>query len=437
MQTGDERAVRHLSARAYGVNQAVGGILAMQGVYQSASAIHGSQGCVESIQAVLSGHYREPVTIHNIAIHEYNLISGGGKSIHEALRLILSRHNPDVVAVIGTTLTESVGEDLEQTVQSFQEENRAYLRDKMLIAVHLPDCEGSLEAGYGKMVYSVVKEVIHQSSGVIRKKRKDRINLLPGAHLSPGDVMELKEIIASFGLEVIVLPDLSSSLTGHLMKGYTPLSQGGIPLDYLRELSASVYTIAIGLAMEPAAQLLREYLHIPYCLFKSVTGLRETDAFFAFLQQLSRSETQVKYRWQRQFLLDTMLDARSVYRGKRVAVLLEEDQRTSLLQMLAEMGVEPAKLPQGLAAPAEDCRMLEGGDAVADFWIGNSFAQQRAASVGIRYILAGFPVFNRLGTPFTLSVGYRGTAERLRDYGNSLLNAGPAKGSGTEGKHWG
>lgn len=33
--------------------------------------------------------------------------------------------------------------------------------------------------------------------------------------------MELKETIASFGLEVIALPDMSTSLSGHLLTGFS------------------------------------------------------------------------------------------------------------------------------------------------------------------------------------------------------------------------
>ncbi|UTW70309.1 hypothetical protein KHA80_07070 [Anaerobacillus sp. HL2] len=39
-----------------------------------------------------------------------------------------------------------------------------------------------------------------------------RINLLVGSHLTPVDVIELKDIITSYGFEVIAIPDLSTSI---------------------------------------------------------------------------------------------------------------------------------------------------------------------------------------------------------------------------------
>lgn len=433
MEQKSEAAVRPLAINPFRIGQPLGGVLALQGIFRSVPILHGAQGCAESIQTVLSRHFREPISIQNIAMHEYNLIFGGAKSIREVIQIVISRHKPDVMGVIGTSLTEVVGEDLMEAVRTYRKNNALPLRDKLLFSLYLPDYEGSMESGYAKMTYAVLKEIAALHAGSARKKHRNRINLLAGSHLTPGDVMELKEIIASFGLEVIVLPDLSSSLTGHLLTGYTPLSRGGVPLDYLKEVAASGFTIAVGSSMEPSARLLQEEFGIPYQVFAGVSGLEATDEFFDFLQQLSRNSVEVKYRWQRQFLLDCMLDTRAVFRGKRILAALEPDHLVSLYQWLTEAGIKslravvscPSPSLQHIREPvaAGDLEELEAwAKEGADLWISNSHGEQVARRCGVPFIPMGFPIFNRFGSPFTVSVGYKGMADQMNHFGNVLLN---------------
>ncbi|WP_042198928.1 nitrogenase iron-molybdenum cofactor biosynthesis protein NifN [Paenibacillus camerounensis] len=416
------------------VSQAVGGVLALQGIYRSVPVLHGAEGCTESVKQSLARHFREPISVQNIAIHEQNLIFGGSQSIHDMLQHVTSEYQPDVIALIGTSLTEVVGEDLLGAVEAYYKLHKERFHDRLLLGLYLPDYEGSLESGYAQTVYCVLQKLLRSSGRRSRsRKRTSRINLLPGSHLTPGDVMELKEMIASFGIEVIVLPDLSSSLTGHLMTGYTPLTRGGVPLDYLRELPSSAYTIVIGRSMEPCARLLEEELGIPYRLFHGVTGLCESDELILLLRRLSGNEGPNKYRWQRQFLLDCMLDTRSAFRGRHVVAALEGDHLVSVFQTFKEMGIRrfsgvvpvqsPALelLPPGISVgDLDDLERLAMDEG--DLWISNSYGAERAEQQHTPYLPAGFPVFNRFGSPATTSVGYRGTAELLCLYANTLIS---------------
>ncbi|CQR55103.1 nitrogenase iron-molybdenum cofactor biosynthesis protein NifN [Paenibacillus riograndensis] len=435
MDKGDRTAAKPLSVNPFQTSQIIGAVLALQGIYRAVPILHGAQGCAESVKTVLSRHFREPISIQNIAIHEQNLIFGGEKGIRDMIRLVVEKYNPDVLALIGTSITEVVGEDLLGTAEGYYRQHKMMFKDKLMCGLYLPDYEGSMESGYAKSVYAVIQKVIQNSGRIVRKKKRNRINLLPGAHLTPGDVMELKEMIASFDIEVIVLPDLSSSLTGHLMTGHTPLSRGGVPLDYLREMLTSTYTLALGGSMEACAKLLKEELQIPYQVFQGVTGLRETDEFFLFLRQFSQSDGQNKYRWQRQFLLDCMLDTRSVFRGKRIIAALEPDHLIALYQCLAELGIKsvgsviPAGSPAVAAMPEavqtgdlEDLeRMAAGG---ADLWVSNAYGERHALKSGIPFLPLGFPVFNRFGAPANISVGYRGTADLLNNIANTMNSKG-------------
>lgn len=102
------------------------------------------------------------------------------------IRLVMERHHPDVVALIGTSLTEVVGEDLLGTAETYYRQHKEMFKDKLMCGLYLPDYEGSLESGYAKTVYSVIQKVIRSRGRLSRKKKRGRINLLPGSHLTPG-----------------------------------------------------------------------------------------------------------------------------------------------------------------------------------------------------------------------------------------------------------
>ncbi|AKG34380.1 nitrogenase iron-molybdenum cofactor biosynthesis protein NifN [Paenibacillus durus] len=429
-----ENISKLLSVNPFRVSQAVGGVLALQGFFRSLPVIYGAHGCAEAIGQLLSQHYREPVALENVTIHDSNLVFGGSDSARDALELAMSRYKPDLTVLIGTSLTEMVGEDLENDVKQFVQEREGVLRKKLVLSLHMPDYEGSLETGFARMTERVLEAVIGLYGRTSRKKRRNRINLLPGPHLTPGDVMELKEIISSFGLEVITLPDLSSSLCGHLLIGNTKLSRGGVPLDYLDKMLTSGCTVAVGTCMEGAARLIEQAAGIPYRVFPSLTGLQATDDFFEFLIKESRSDVEVKYRWQRQILLDSMLDARCVYHGKAIIAALEPDHLLGMSEWLGEMGVKSFRAVAPSASPVlqqiedgaiigdlEDMERLAGEGA--DLWIGSSHGEPGAQRAGVEFEPMGFPVFGRLCTSLSVSVGYRGTTELLGRIGNALLTA--------------
>jgi len=425
-------AAKRLSVNPLKISQALGGTLALQGVYHAMPILHGAQGCAAFTKALMTRHFREPVALQTSALQEFNVIFGGEASLFEALDTIRAKHNPDITVVLSTALTDVSGEDIKGELAVYRKKHE--LGGKLLTCAMLPDFQGSLESGYARTIEALLEDVLTETSRP-KKKIRNRVNLLPGAHLTPGDVMELKEIISSFGLEVIAIPDNSTSLAGHLLTGHTPLSRGGVPLDLLKQASASEWTIAVGASMEGAAKLLEKHADIPYKLFAGVTGLEATDDLFGFLQTIGSEPVSVKYRWQREFLMDAMLDAHFVYGGKKIALALEADHLHVLESWFREMGAHPdlriaaarpypgGKLPAGTLigdlGDLEDQAAARG----ADLWVSNSHGEQGAHRLRVPFIPCGFPIFDRFGAGLTVSVGYHGTTELLNRIGNYLLAA--------------
>jgi len=86
------------------------------------------------------------------------------------------------------------------------------------VPVSTPDFTGVMESGYALAIAAVIEQLVPRVSdaGSWLGRRPRQVNVLAGAHLTPGDLEHLKDLIALFDLYPIVLPDLSDFLDGHL-----------------------------------------------------------------------------------------------------------------------------------------------------------------------------------------------------------------------------
>ncbi|WP_028986276.1 nitrogenase iron-molybdenum cofactor biosynthesis protein NifN [Thermicanus aegyptius] len=420
---------KSVSVNPLKVSQPLGGSLALQGFYRSIPILHGSQGCASFAKTLLTRHYRETIAMQTTALQEMNVIFGAGKSLFEALDTIIHKLKPDLIGVLSTGLTEVAGDDLVGNINEYIKERN--MEQPFIIPVSLPDYQGSLESGYAKTVEAIVGRLLESKDQWPTEIVRGRVNLLPASHLTPGDVMEIKEIIRAFGLEVISIPDLSTSLSGHLITGFSPLSRGGIPLDALPKMITAERTLVIGASMEKVAKKIEEAAEIPYHVFPSLTGLEASDRFFTFLQSVTGHEIPLKYVWQRENLLDSMLDAHFYFAGKSAVVALEPDLLYSVITWLHEMGVDLKGIVTTESSPVlmqldEEIWVGDLGDLEewadgVDLWISNSHGKRGAKRKGAVFMPLGFPIFDRIGASLFTGIGYRGTTELVIQVGNLLM----------------
>ncbi|WP_379130699.1 nitrogenase iron-molybdenum cofactor biosynthesis protein NifN [Paenibacillus sp. sgz500958] len=412
------------------IGQSLGGVLALQGCYRAMPVIHGSQGCSAFPKALMTRHFREPIAVQTTALQEMDVIFDANRNLEEALNTVLTKHRPDIIGIIGTELTDVAGVDYQTMLKTYKRERN--LRGGLAFSVVLPDFRGSLETGFSATVEAMIDELIqqtgHRESRMVNSRQ---ITLLPGSFLTPADVMELKEIISAFGFEVIAVPDISTSLSGHLLTGFSPLTRGGVPLDSMLQSQQSGLTIAIGGSMERPARRLHNALGTPYKVFHGAMGLKASDELFHFLHQISGEPVPLRYRWQRENLLDSMLDAHFQFAGTSVVAALEPDHIYSVSAWLDELGVEQKALITSCETPAvtgmerevwvgdlDDAEALGKG---ADLWIGSSHGMAGAKRIEAAFMAAGFPVWNELGAYMTASIGYRGSMEWINKAGNLLI----------------
>ncbi len=420
-----------LSTSPLKVSAPLGAALAFMGMRGCLPMFHGSQGCTAFALVMMVRHFREAIPLQTTAMNEISTILGGMDQVEEGLLNIAKRARPEIIGLISTALTETRGEDMAGDVKVIRARNKE-LADIAVIDVSAPDFSGSLETGWGKAVTAIVKALARPSGN---QARLDRVNLLPGAHLTPGDVEALKDIIADFGLEAMVLPDLSDSLDGHVPDSYTPTTLGGTAVASVREMGRARLTIAVGEHMRIAARTAEAITGIPSVVLDRVTGLDAVDRLMVCLSEVSGVTVPARQRRARSQLVDAMLDGHFYFGGRSVAIAAEPALLWSMGKLASDMGatVAAAVTTQPLPMLAElkaervivgdfedlEDQILEAGGA--DLIIASSNARQVAAHHGIPLFRAGFPVFDRLGAAHLTSAGYRGTRDLITQLGNILM----------------
>jgi nitrogenase molybdenum-iron protein NifN len=344
----------------------------------------------------------------------------------------VEKSNPEIIGLCSTGLTETRGDDIEGFIKEIRDRHPE-LNDLAIVFAPTPDFKGALQDGFAAAVESIVQEIPRAG-----ELRTEQVTILAGSAYTPGDVQEIKEMVTSFGLVPIFVPDLGASLDGHLEDTYSAVTVSGTTLKQLREVGSSAFTLALGESMRGAAKILSERFDTPYEVFGELTGLEPVDEFIQALAILSGNSVPEKYRRQRRQLQDAMLDTHFYFSGKRVSLALEPDLLWSTVHFLQSMGAQIhgavtttrshllEKLPVKsiTIGDLEDFESLAGG---SDLLIGNSNVGAIAKRLSIPLYRLGLPIYDRLGNGQFTKVGYRGTMELVFGIGNLFLEQEEAR----------
>jgi nitrogenase molybdenum-iron protein NifN len=302
-----------------------------------------------------------------------------------------------------------------------------------MVYVSTPDFKDAFQDGWEKTVARMVEVLVETAKNGARRDPK-RVNVLPGCHLTPGDLDELRTIIEDFGLEPSFLPDLAGSLDGHIPDEFVPTTIGGIGVDEIATMGQAAWTIAVGAQMRRAAEALQTKAGVPFRLFERLCGLLPNDEFMVFLSEISGRPVPMKYRRQRGQLADAMLDAHFHLGGRKLAIGAEPDLLFDLSSMLHEIGakvtvaitttqspvLERIETEEVLISDLEDLENL-AKERGCNLLIAHSHGRQAAERLKIPFYRAGFPMFDRLGAGHQLLVGYRGTRDLIFDIANLII----------------
>jgi len=420
---------KHCTVNPLKMSQPIGASLAFMGIDRSMPLLHGSQGCTSFGLVLFVRHFREAIPLQTTAMSEVATVLGGFDNVEQALVNIASRTKPALIGICSTGISEIKGDDINGFIKQIRASHPEF--DSIaLVDVSTPDFEGAFQDGWASAVTRTVEELVEVPLLEIRPSRA--VNVLPGCHMTPGDIDELRDIFESFSLDPVFLPDLSGSLDGHIPDEFTPTTLGGISVDRIRKMGSACWTVAIGEQMRGAAITLEHRTGVPYKLFDRLTGLAANDELMGFLSTISGVPVPCKFRRQRSQLIDAMLDGHFHFGGKRVAVAAEPDLLATMAHWLHEMGckiqaaVTTTQSPSLENIPVEevllgDLEDLELRAAGADLLVTHSHGRQASERLGIPLFRIGLPVFDRLGAGHQVSVGYRGTRDLIFEVGNLFL----------------
>ncbi len=414
------------------MSQPIGGAFAFMGLRGSMPLLHGSQGCTSFGLTLFVRHFNEAVPLQTTAMSEVATVLGGYENVEQAILNICARQKPEIIGICSTGVTETKGDDVEGYLRLIRQKH-PQLTNFPLVYVSTPDFKDAFQDGWEKTVARMVEALVDAPKSTARRDPA-RVNVLPGCHLTPGDLDELRTILEDFGLEASFLPDLAGSLDGHIPDEFVPTTIGGIGVEEIATMGQASWTIAIGAQMRRAAEAMENKTGTPFRLFERLCGLAPNDDFIMFLSEISGRPVPTKYRRQRGQLADAMLDAHFHIGGRKLAIGAEPDLLFDLSSMLHEMGaavtvavtttqspvLERIKTDEVLIGDLEDLETLAKAKD-CDLLITHSHGRQAAERLKIPFYRAGFPIFDRLGPGHQLSVGYRGTRDLIFDLGNLIV----------------
>lgn len=425
-----------LSVSPLKVSQTIGATLAFLGFNRSIPMLHGAQGCTAFGKVFFVLHFREPIPLQTTAMDQVTTVMGSEDSVVEGLKTIAEKNAPLIIGIPTTGLTETQGSDVAMAVKQFRQQYPQF--DHItVVPVATPDYTGCLETGFAKAVEEIIKITVPtaKESGTRPGRNRRQVNVLVGSSLTPGDLEELKEIIAAFGLSPLLVPDLSDSL-GYLGDtDFSPLTIGGTQVSDLVTLGDGAATLVVGRSMFKAADELAQRTGVPDYRFDHLMGLDAVDALVHTLHRISGEPVPSKLERQRAQLQDAMLDSHFMLGMARVAIAADPDLLVAFNQMLAGMGAETVAAVSPVNAPVltemvaesvkigdlEDLELLASA-AAAELLITNSHGVQSAGRLAIPLLRAGLPQYDILGGQQKIWIGYRGTRATLFELANIMLS---------------
>lgn len=415
------------------MSQPIGSALAFMGIKNCMPLFHGSQGCTSFGLVLFVRHFNEAIPLQTTAMSEVATVLGGLENVEQAVMTIASRQKPSIIGISSTGVTETKGDDVDSYIKLIRAKHPE-LDHITLVYVSTPDFKDAFQDGWAKTVTKLIEQLVEPvSADVVRNPKQ--VNLLPGAHLTPGDIDELRDILEAFGLQAVVLPDLSGSLDGHVPDDFTPTTIGGISLEEIAGMGLSGHTIAIGEQMRDAAVAMEKRTGVPFTLFDRLTGLEINDQFITLCAKLSGRPVPNKIRRQRSQLVDAMLDGHFHFGGKKIAIGAEPDLLWALSAWITELGAEVVTAITTTASPVleriateqvliGDLEDLEAGAINCDLMMTHSHGRQAAERLKIPFYRIGIPMFDRLGAAHQTIVGYRGTRNLIFEIGNMFIANG-------------
>jgi nitrogenase molybdenum-iron protein alpha/beta subunit/molybdenum cofactor biosynthesis enzyme MoaA/predicted Fe-Mo cluster-binding NifX family protein len=422
----------------------MGSATAFYGLKNTMTILHGSQGCATYIRRHMATHYNEPVDIASSSLTEEGTVYGGSGNLKKGLKNLIELYHPDIIGVMTTCLAETIGEDVPGILKEFQEENPQY-KDITLIPCSSPGYGGSQYDGYFSALHAIV------SSIEMDETKNNLVNVVT-APISPADTRYIKAMLKLFGIEAILLPDLSENLDGEHDKEYNRLPHHGTHISQLKKMGGAKLTLELCSfeRKNSVAEYLQNTYGVPYIRCSLPVGLRDTDAFLKALSDISKLPIPEELNKERGRYLDSMIDSHKYNASGRAAVFGEPDQVYSTVRLMCECGILPVVCATGAACPelltkvapeieklsnlylTETYKIADKADfkdieamiieCKANVMVGNSDGRRIAEDLKLPLVRRGFPIHDHVGGQRLKMLGYEGSMEYMDEMSNNLID---------------
>ncbi|QDL97162.1 Fe-only nitrogenase subunit beta [Rhodopseudomonas palustris] len=425
--------------------QPAGAQYASIGIKDCIGIVHGGQGCVMFVRLLISQHLKESFEIASSSVHEDGAVFGALDRVEEAVDVLLMRYpHVKVVPIITTCSTEVIGDDVDGVVTKLQEEllDVKYPdREVHLIPIHCPSFVGSMVTGYDVAVRDFVK---HFSK---KDKPSLKINLITG-WVNPGDVKELKHLLAEMQVEANVLFEIES-FDSPLMPDKSAVSHGSTTIAELTATADAQGTIALNrYEGGAAATWLQTRWDVPAVIGPTPIGIRNTDTFLRNVKDMTGKPIPESLVKERGVALDAITDLAHMFLAdKKVAIYGNPDLVLGLAEYCLDLGMKPVLLLLGdeNAGYANDPRiaalkanvdypmeiitnadLFELEDRIKkglelDLILGHSKGRFVAIDYNIPMLRVGFPTYDRAGLYRYPVVGYAGATWLAEQMANTLF----------------
>ena len=409
-----------LQVNPFKLSQPMGATLAFLGIDRCMPLMHGGQGCTSFTKVFFTRHFCEPIAIQTSAVTDaIAVLDGGDFSIVESVKNITRKVSPSVIGLHTTGLPETKGDDIHGVASQIE---------FPMVTVNTPDYEGGFESGWALTCRAMIEQLVEPAGYV----NDNKLILLPHASMQPIEVEKIKDFIESFGFNVFALPDLSTSLDGHLGEKQAALSSGGITLEEIRSLGDAGLVISVGDSMQGCVVALQEKnAEMRHHHFAHLHGLEASDSLVEILlEETGFSGPPLPVARWRLRLQDAMLDSHFSLGQTRFMVAAEPDQLAGICQSLYDAGgkvtlaissVDSTQLDK-IIADQVIVGDLEDAEEMADDYdvmIGNFHCEAIAHRQRKGLLLRGFPNWEQVGNSLKNDVLYEGGSYFLFEAANT------------------
>lgn len=418
---------------------------AAYGVQGCVTILHGSQGCATYIRRHMATHYNEPVDIASSALTEQGTVYGGEENLHKGIDNLVRLYNPQVICVATTCLAETIGEDVPGMLERWQE---AHTNSGItFVPVASPGYGGSQYEGHFRFLRALVESVEMHAEDAL----PHQLNLIVGP-ASPADVRYLKRLVSLFGIDAVVVPDISENLDRPRLAVYDRTPSGGTPLERIATMAGSALTLELGTFIPDEASpgnFLKEHYGVPCTHLDLPMGLRGTDALVDELAAFAGVRVPQVLVEERGRFLDAMIDSHKYNAEGRAVVFGEPDFCYAASRLCVENGIVPVTVAAGSRCPGlEPALGVEVADVakrlLVDKWdvtdaadfgdierlavenganimIGSSDGRRIEDKHGIPLVRCAFPIHDHVGGQRVRTMGYEGSLMLLDCITNALL----------------